>query len=113
MVRTLSSQIFVHYDKVSKCPPYTAGRYCILNFKFSHPFASIERRILRIFCLTLCLRWSIDLVGVENTFDFTWHQRKKSNGIRSEERAGHLIGPPLPIQLFGLFRSGQFRTGIE
>ena len=102
MIGKLGSQSFVYVYKISMCPPCTAGRYCNQIFTFSHTFESIERGTLGISDLIFSVRWSLYSIGVKNTSAFIWPQRKKSHGVRSGDRAGKLIGPPLPIQLFGL-----------
>lgn len=54
----------------------------------------VENTRLIIRCMS-----SFAVTGSAKTFSFTYLQRKKSDGVRSGDRAGLLTGPPSPIKL--------------
>ena len=60
---------------------------------------SIVPRICRKPCSILFRSISAFSIDVACTIDFKCPHKRKSNGFKSGERAGHAIGPPRPIYL--------------
>jgi hypothetical protein len=76
----------------------------------SHQHVSEFRRIDSAALFTRTVNSSTVLTGVSYTICFKRPYRKKSQGFKSGERAGHKTGPLRPIHRFSKLASNQFLT---
>jgi hypothetical protein len=68
------------------------------------------RRIDSAALFTRTVNSSTVLTGVSYTICFKWPHRKKSQGFKSGERAGHKTGPLRLMHRFSKLASNQFLT---
>lgn len=105
-------QVLSYCRKCSICPPFseiTVSRRLLI---FSHTFWMFSWLILRIAVVILLFNCVIFCTGVLNILSFTHPHKKKSKGVRSGDRGGQAIRPPLPIHLCGRLASKNDRTSV-